>query len=389
MPDTADTPDTPDSSIDASPRRRDHDRGARRRGHRRRRATRAIVVTTATLAVLVVAGAAPAAACGGLIGENGTIQLVKTTTLAAYHDGVEHYVTAFEFTGEGESVGSIVPLPGVPTKVEKGGDWTLQRLAIEVAPPVPTSLAEGAAADASGVDVILETRIDALDITVLRGGGDEVGRWAIDNGFLLSPDAPEVLDFYASRSPVFMAAKFDADAATARGQQEGDATPIHLTIPTEEPWVPLRILGLGLGADQVVEADVFLLTDDRPELLAGGPGLALERSEPASDGLLADLAGDRGMEWMPTDMWLTHLPLSASAGTLDYDLAISTHEGTSPSLVDAGLVQPGERPSLTDVGEARRTGRPAPLRLVSGVIAVVLTGLAVLAISMSRRGARS
>ena len=70
------------------------------------------------------------------MGENGTIQLTRTTTLAAYHDGVERYVTSFEFTGEGAEVGSIVPLPGVPTKVERGGDWTLQRLQREVAPPV-------------------------------------------------------------------------------------------------------------------------------------------------------------------------------------------------------------------------------------------------------------
>jgi hypothetical protein len=36
----------------------------------------------------------------------------------AYHDGVEHYVTAFELAGaDATEVGSIVPLPGVPTKV--------------------------------------------------------------------------------------------------------------------------------------------------------------------------------------------------------------------------------------------------------------------------------
>ena len=45
-----------------------------------------------------------------------------------------------------------------------------------------------------------------------------------------------------------------------------------LTIPTDEPWVPLRILGLGLEGSELVEADVFLLTDDQPQLLAGGPG---------------------------------------------------------------------------------------------------------------------
>ena len=87
---------------------------------------------TAGLVALV---AAPhAGACGGLVGENGTIQLTRTTTLAAYHNGVERYVTSFDFTGEGEEVGSIVPLPGIPTKVERGGDWTLQRLERERLP---------------------------------------------------------------------------------------------------------------------------------------------------------------------------------------------------------------------------------------------------------------
>ena len=73
----------------------------------------------------------------GLVGENGTIQLVRTSTLVAYHAGVERYVTSFAFTGQGKEVGSIIPLPGVPTTVERGGDWTLQRLALEVAPPPP------------------------------------------------------------------------------------------------------------------------------------------------------------------------------------------------------------------------------------------------------------
>src|SRR6186713_306679 len=87
-------------------------------------------------AVLIMTASA-AGACGGLVGENGTIQLTRTSTLAAYHDGVERYVTSFEFTGEGAEVGSIVPLPGVPTDVKRGGDWTLQRLQQEVRPPIP------------------------------------------------------------------------------------------------------------------------------------------------------------------------------------------------------------------------------------------------------------
>jgi hypothetical protein len=340
------------------------------RTHRRRLAL-ASIVSLAAVGALSVAAAVPAGACGGLVGQNGTIELVRTTTLAAYHDGVERYVTSFEFTGEGEEVGSIVPLPDVPTDVERGGDWTLQRLSQEVAPPPEADAFDRAEATtlASDVDILIEAEIDALDITVLRGGGSEVGKWAVDNGFFLTPDAPEVLDFYAERSPVFMAAKFDASRAAEIGQTAGQGTPIMLTIPTDEPWVPLRILGLGLEGSQEVEADVFVLTDDEPKLLAGGPGLSFGRSEPASTGLLDDLRSDKGMEWVPDDMWLSYLTVGASAADLDYDLAISANEGSLPSLERAGIPAP----------EARTIAPPDPgmplwplgVGLVGGFVALV------------------
>jgi hypothetical protein len=333
-----------------------------------------LAAAAATASIGLVAVAGPAGACGGLVGENGTIQLTKTTTLAAYHDGVERYVTSFEFTGEGEEVGSIIPLPDVPTDVVRGGDWTLQRLAREVAPP-PSALAASAAGDVATserAEVLLETTIDALDITVLRGGGDEVGRWARDNGFLLTPDAPEVLDFYARRSQVFMAARFDASRAAALGQAAGDGTPIMLTIPTDAPWVPLRILSLGLEESRFIEADVFLLTDDEPDLLAGGPGLRLERSEPAADLLLDDLRSDVGMEWVPEEMWFTYLQVGAEAGDLDYDLAVSADAASLPTVADTGVQQPEARRVLPDGG-----GTPWPVAagVVAGVIALgVLVG---------------
>ena len=289
-------------------------------------------------AVALAVVAAPAVACGGLVGENGSIQLTRTTTLAAYHGGVERYVTSFQFTGKGKEVGSIVPLPAVPQKVERGGDWTLQRLEREVAPPIAFDAVQtNAAASKGAAEVILSTKIDALDITVLKGGGDAVGKWATEHGFLLTPDAPEMLDFYARRSPIFMAARFDATRAARLGQNTGDGTPIMVTMKTPAPWVPLRILSLGLGKAKVVSADVFLLTDDRPKLLAGGRGLALDRDEPANASLLADLRSDKGMGWVPAHMWFTYLKLDVPAGQLDYDLAVSTKPGSVPSLTAAGV----------------------------------------------------
>ena len=305
------------------------------------------ITIAVTAFVLLSLGAAPALACGGLVNPNGTVSLTRTTTLAAYVDGVEHYITSFEYAGGGAEFGSIVPLPGIPSKVSRAGDWTLQRLVEEVAPPARTDV-EFAAAGTSGdsAKVIMEAEIEALDITVLEGGGDEVGEWALDNGFALTPDAPEILDFYAERSPVFMAARFDPARARERGQQVGDGTPIHLTIPTPDPWVPLRILTLGLPGDATVEADVFLLTQNVPEMLprpstAADGGFALARSERASSGLLRDLRSDRGMDWLPSsDMWFSYVKIDAPASRLRHDLALDVTGVGSPSPVAAGLVAP-------------------------------------------------
>jgi hypothetical protein len=337
---------------------------------------RALKYAVCALAVplVVAAAAAPVGACGGLVGENGTIQLTRTSTLAAYHDGVERYVTSFQFTGEGKELGSITPLPGVPSKVERGGSWTLQRLQREVQPPPSARFSEDSSkvALASGAQVLLETKIDALDITILKGGGKEVGEWAVNHGFLLTPDAPEVLDFYSRRSPIFMAARFDASRAKRLAQNSGDGTPIMLTIPTRDPWVPLRILGLGLDKERLVNADVFLLTDEQPKLLAGGTGLALERNQQASPSLLDDLRSDKGMSWVPSEMWFTYLRLAVPAGALDYDLAVSAHDGRVPRLADTGVEASQARPIIANAG---RAVWPLVAAAVTGLLAFGAVGV--------------
>ena len=142
-----------------------------------------VLFVMGSVAAVLALGVAPALACGGLVGENGTIELVRTTTLAAYSDGVERYVTAFEFTGEGEEVGSIIPLPDVPTKVERGGDWTLQRLALEVA-PVGLATEQKAAAALPSMRGHPRGRDRCSRYHRAAGRWDEVGAWATENGFL-------------------------------------------------------------------------------------------------------------------------------------------------------------------------------------------------------------
>ena len=326
--------------------------------------------------LLVALSAAPALACGGLIGPNGAVNLLRTTTFAGYHDGVEHYVTSFEFAGGGGSFGSLTPLPGVPSSVEKGGDWTLQRLIRETNPAPEADFFLGARSAAAGeAEVLMEVTIDALDITVLRGGAQEVGTWATDHGFRLPPDAPEVLDFYAQRSEIFLAAAFDGEAAAARGQNIGDGTPVHITIPTDNPWVPLRILGLGKGQGETVEADVYLLTDVAPAMLPapdGFNGMRLEHSRKASDLLLSDLRSDRGMEWVPTTAWLTKVAIDADAPQLGYDLAIDASGAGSPSRVDAGLDMPGAA-DPTVMASIRWFAAVAFMTIGIGAILVLIT----------------
>jgi hypothetical protein len=299
-------------------------------------------LSTAVLGIFLAV--TPILACGGLIGPNGAVNLLRTTTLAGYHNGVEHYVTAFQFAGGGGAFGSITPLPGIPTSVVKGGDWTLQRLIRETEPLRLEAVPFAAAADRAGAVEIMKVKIDALDITVLKGGAPDIGAWAKAHGFRLPPDAPEVLDFYAARSQIFLAAAFDADAAKNRGQQLGDGTPVHITIPTANPWVPLRILALGKAGTENVQADVYLLTDRAPALLpapTGSNGIRLDHSAAASESLLTDLHGDRGMEWVPSSGWLTKVAVDGTAAQLGYDLAIDASGAGRPSAVDAGFTMPG------------------------------------------------
>jgi hypothetical protein len=351
----------------------------------------------AAAAGIVLLGAQPALACGGLVGRGGTVQLARTTTLAGYAGGVEHYLTSFTYRGGGAKFGSIVPLPGVPTDVAKGGEWTLQRLVRETQPqPEALAAARATVPDASGAAEVLRTaRVDALDLTVLRGGGRAVGDWARQHGFGLSVDAPEVLDFYAARSPIFLAASFDPRRAGARGQRLGDGTPIHLTIPTANPWVPLRILGLGHRPGDPVQADVYLLTGRRPALLPapgtdGAPGVVLERSEPASAGLLADLRADKGMGWLPgSGMWLSYLRVDATAGQLTHDLAVDADGRERPSPVAAGLAVPaaaggdGAAPGLADP-DAGRGWWPWPV--LSAAVGLAVAGAAAGGLVLTRRG---
>jgi uncharacterized protein DUF2330 len=271
--------------------------------------------------------AGPALACGGLVAPGHAEVLQKAVTLSAWHDGLEHYVTGFQFAGSANTFGYIIPLPGNPSKIQKAGEWTLERLEREVNPVSFEAFARDAALAAPTalhVTVLQRTTVDALDIVVVKGGGADVAAWAKDNGFDLTPDTPKVLGDYSDRGAVFALARFDNEAAVKKGLAEGQGTIIHFTIPTQAPWIPLKILALGKSLNEIVDADLFVLTDHVPNFQpAVIPGMQIRHSGLASSQLLADLRADRGMRWLPTSgMWFTAMTIHTPAVNMRADLSI-------------------------------------------------------------------
>jgi hypothetical protein len=300
-------------------------------------ARRLLAVSAIVLGALAFA-AAPALACGGLVAPGHAEVLRKAITLAAWHDGYEHYVTGFQFIGGADHFGYIVPLPGVPSKIQKGGGWTLERLEREINPIQALAVRDANAPVSFGVQVVQQVTIGALDISIVRGGGRDVARWAERNGFALTADTPDVMAAYSSRGAVFALARFDNAAAAKKGLVAGSGQVIHFTIPIKAPWIPLRILALGKTGNELVNADLFVLTDHAPQFgpaLTDMPGTQVRAAGWASAQLLADLRSDKGMGWLPAKhMWFTAMTMNTPAKNIHGDLSI---DGGGPPLALAAV----------------------------------------------------
>lgn len=360
------------------------------------------VVVAAALGAAVGLQAVPALACGGLVAPNGAVRLARATTLVAWHDGVEHYMTSFTYQGDVADLGWIVPLPAVPDKIEEGGAWTLQRLQSETRPiPQPALFdAKIAAQAAGGVEVLQQTKVEALDITVLRGRGQAVVDWCKQNNFLLNDETRAHILGYATSSPIFMAAKYDVNAARLRGQFVGDGAPVLITMHTPHLWVPLEVLA---NENDKVAADLYLLTDSRPVIhnlgsvfgeptagstLPGAPGFTVKFQEPMNQRLFTDLSTDRNMSWVRPDGWLTYLALDAPGGTVTYDMSVTragvmrlASMGAGPDAVNnppEARFTPPEGPS------ANRGALVAAIVAAAGMVGVLLAAFAVALIGRRR-----
>lgn len=184
-----------------------------------------------------------------------------------------------------------------------------------------------------------ETRIEALDITVLRGSGQAVVQWCTQNAFTLPDETRAHILAYALTSPIFMAARYDVNAARQRGQFQGDGTPVLITMRTPRLWVPLEVLA---NANDPTVADLFLLTDRRPSSASTqiAPGFTVQLQEQMSPQLQHDLASDRNMGWVPQTGWLTYLALSAPGRSVTYDMTVSPAGAMRLAAMGAGPAPP-------------------------------------------------
>jgi uncharacterized protein DUF2330 len=294
---------------------------------------RRVMIVGCLMTALVGGLPVTAFACGGLVAGKHAEVLRSVTTLAAWHDGIEHYITGFRFAGAASAFGYIIPLPGAPSDVTKGGGWTLERLDREVFPTPPTPSPRFNVPTAqlkSAVEVLREVKIDSLDIKVVKGGGADVAKWAKQHGFEMTADAPKLLQTY--KADIFALAKFDAKQAAGRFI-EGQGVVIDFAIPLPSPWIPLRILTLGKHADEQVLGHLYFLTDQAPAI-APAPetvdGMRVAYNGWATPGLIADLRSDKGTAWLPQTIWLTALEMNTPAHKVNYDLTAASGASRPP-----------------------------------------------------------
>jgi|SRR5947207_7379603 len=316
--------------------------------------------------ILFLIQAPSAFACGGLVAPDGDVRLQRASTLIAWHNGIEHYLTSFAYQGtQAKNVGWIVPLPTVPDKIEAGGAWTFQRLSIE-SHPQQFGIDAPRVAAANSAQVLQQVQVEALNVTVVKGSGQEILSWAGQNGFFLDDDTRAHLLAYAQGSPIFMAAKYDTQAAQARNQLQGDGVPLLITMKTAHPWVPLEVLALD---GQQVQADLYFLTDmplNTSDIntkigqsavgseIPGAKNFTVAFQEKMTNQLFKDLSSDRNMNWVQQNSWLTYLSLDAPSETVTYDLGVSNDGvihlapfGTKPmAVVDGVDAVPHWLPSL-------------------------------------------
>ena len=264
------------------------------------------LAATVAVVALVALTATPALACGGLIGPNGAVNLLRTTTFAGYHDGVEHYVTAFEFAGGRRTVRLAHPAARACRRASSGRRLDAPAAGPRDQPPVPEAVfARGGRSAASGA----RGPPGDADRRARHHGPQGRRRRRSARGPRSTASACRPMRPRSSTS-TRSAARSSWPRASRRRRRRagpaavGDGTPVHITIPTDQAVGPAAHPRPRQDRRRAVDADVFLLTDARAAASCRRrrPGLTLAHSGRRATACSTDLRSDKGMDWVPVSV---------------------------------------------------------------------------------------
>jgi len=236
-------------------------------------------------------------------------EIVAQRAILSWKDGVETLVISSALDSEAQTLGWIIPVPAVPTTMEKAtpgalktldfciqpkithdllrvvratiiamfvanllwGTWLFKRkrfgdLLLVVAilfvltglllPALGTAGA-GAATKASSVQVEKTATVGSYAISILRPSRpDGLDGWLAANGFAALPEAAgSIIADYISQGWVFAAIKL------TRGESGTNAPhPIKLTVASKEPVYPMKLTAIAGGKPGF---ELFVIGDDR------------------------------------------------------------------------------------------------------------------------------
>lgn len=226
----------------------------------------------------------------------------------AWKDGQETLVISSALDSESQRLGWIIPLPSVPTTIEKQSPGALKTLNFCIQPEITHDLHSGLkfavyvfvvgnlvlatllfrekplglllieffflgllpslmlpasgpmrpmASKAANVQVEKSVSVGAYDVSVLKSQKpDELNAWLTENGFSALPTAADkTIADYISKGWVFVATKL------TRAESGTNAPhPIRMTFSSKEPIYPLKLTALAGGSTAF---EIFVIADDR------------------------------------------------------------------------------------------------------------------------------
>jgi MYXO-CTERM domain-containing protein len=185
--------------------------------------------------------------------------------------GTVEAVINIAYSGAAEEFAWILPLTVAP-RVIAPGSTSLFAAAAATAPQFRPNIEDrgcgfgfpGGIADAAssfggdagagnpGVRLISEEQVGPYQSVVLEGTDPEAVRlWLVENGYRVTPEMIQVVVPYLATGHVLLALKLRKESAV------GDLQPIHLTLDSVEPCIPIKLTAIAAQDDMEITAFVL------------------------------------------------------------------------------------------------------------------------------------